>query len=114
MSANRRAVVCLDGRRVGVIEETKDGYSTTFRYDPDYAASADAVPVSLTIPLALGEVTTAGLHPFFKNLLPEGWLLDLAIRKLRIDESDDFGLLIATGADCAGAVEVHPDEEGGQ
>jgi serine/threonine-protein kinase HipA len=48
-----------------------------------------------------------GLHPFFENLLPEGWLLEIAVSKLKLAKDDAFGLLLATCADCVGAVEIH-------
>jgi serine/threonine-protein kinase HipA len=50
-----------------------------------------------------------GLHPFFENLLPEGWLLDLTCQKLGLDPADAFGVMLATCADCAGAVEIIPE-----
>lgn len=102
----RRAVVQLDGRRVGTLSEDESGHRVTFAYDADYEASPDAVPVSLTMPLGEGAWTTTGLHPFFAGLLPEGWLRALAVAKLRVDENDEFGMLMATGADCIGAVEI--------
>ncbi len=108
----RRALVRLDGQAVGRLTESPDRIFVTFRYDDDWLARPDAVPVSLTLPLDRGPVETWGLHPFFRNLLPEGWLRELAVRKLRVDDQDEFGLLTATGADCAGAVEVVPEPAG--
>jgi serine/threonine-protein kinase HipA len=49
------------------------------------------------------------LHPFFLNLLPEGWLLDISVAKLKVSKDDPFGLLLATCRDCMGAVEIVPD-----
>ena len=106
---SRRAVVRLDGRRVGTLTEDASRSLVTFTYDDDYRAGADAVPVSLTLPLDGGPWTTTGLHPFFSGLLPEGWLRALAHAKLRVEENDLVGLLLATGADCVGAVEILPD-----
>ena len=85
----------------------------TFLYEPAYLAAPDAVPVSLRLPLSPDRVETWGLHPFFRNLLPEGWLRALSIAKLKVAEDDEFGLLLATGADCAGAVEIVPLEPAG-
>jgi serine/threonine-protein kinase HipA len=68
--------------------------------------------VSLTIPLRPEPYVTEGLHPYFENLLPEGWLLELATKKLKISKDDAFGLLVAACADCIGAVEILPAEEG--
>jgi len=105
--------VRMDGVVAARLVESVDRRFALFRYDDAYLGRADAVPVSLTLPLSPDPVETWGLHPFFRNLLPEGWLRGLAVRKLRVDESDEFGLLVATGADCAGAVEVVPDHSQG-
>lgn len=105
----RSGIVRLDGVPVGVIEETEDG--SRFCYDPDWARRPDAVPISQRLPLdPLVHSWRGGLHPFFENLLPEGWLLDLATRKLKLPAQDAFGLLLATCRDCVGAVEVYPVE----
>ena len=103
---SRSAFVRLDGRRVGTLFEATGTNSVTFAYDPAYEAAADAVPVSLTLPLGGGPWTTPGLHPFFAGLLPEGWLRTLVVTKMRVDPNDELGILMATGADCIGAVEV--------
>jgi serine/threonine-protein kinase HipA len=103
----RRGIVRLDGQRVGIVEETENG--SRFRYDADWLALPDAAPVSLTLPLRAEPYEARGLLPFFENLLPEGWLLELSTAKLKIPKDDAFGLLLATCADCAGAVEVLPD-----
>ncbi|MBX9653885.1 HipA N-terminal domain-containing protein [bacterium] len=106
----RRAVVRLDGQPVGMLVET--GKHVIFAYDAWWLALRDAVPVSLTLPLRPEPYISEGLHPFFENLLPEGWLLELATKKLKISKDDAFGLLVATCADCIGAVEILPEEEG--
>jgi len=102
----RRGEIRLDGERVGIIEETETG--TLFRYDPAWLERKDALPISLTMPLREEAYTSRGLLPFFENLLPEGWLLEISTTKLKIPKDDPFGLLLATCADCIGAVEVLP------
>lgn len=110
---SRRGLIALDGERVGVLEETETG--SRFTYDAVWLARTGAVPVSLTLPLREEPYEAKGLMTFFENLLPEGWLLELATAKLKIPKDDAFGLLLATCADCVGAVEVHPIvEEPGQ
>lgn len=103
---NRTGIVSLDGKRVGTIEEIEGG--TSFAYDAAWLGRPDAVPISRTMPLGAEPYTARGLLPFFENLLPEGWLLELATAKLKIPKDDAFGLLLATCADCVGAVEVRP------
>jgi len=104
MSRQRRGIVRLDGVRAGWIEETDTG--TRFTYDADWLARPAAVPVSLTLPLRAEPFDHASLHPFFENLLPEGWLLEISTTRLKIPKDDAFGLLLATCADCIGAVEI--------
>jgi serine/threonine-protein kinase HipA len=98
----------VDGQRAGVIEEADGG--TRFTYDPAWLARSDAVPISLTMPLRAEPYEQhRSLLPFFENLLPEGWLLEIATTKLKIPKDDAFGLLLATCADCLGAVEIVPE-----
>lgn len=104
--SERRAEVRLDGVRVGEIVE--DGVRYHFRYLPEWLARADAIAISLTLPLCAEPYVTTGLSAFFENLLPEGWLLELSTTKLKIGKDDAFGLLLATCADCIGAVEIAP------
>jgi serine/threonine-protein kinase HipA len=105
----RRGIIQLSGERVGVLEETNEG--TRFTYDRAWLARADALSISLTLPLRDEAYDSRGLHPFFENLLPEGWLLEISTAKLKIPKDDAFGLLLATCADCIGAVEVRPDAD---
>ena len=102
----RQALVRLDGQPVGTFVETERG--TRFTYDTDWLRRPDAVPISLTLPLRFEPYDWPGLHPVFENLLPEGWLLGIATTKLKIAPDDGFGLMLATCADCVGAVEVLP------
>lgn len=105
---DRTARVLVDGRLAGRIRETGNQYS--FQYDESWMTSAGAVPISFTMPLTSAPYQTSGLHPFFENLLPEGWLLELATGKLKISKDDAFGLLLATCADCVGAIEILPEQ----
>jgi len=103
----RRAIVRLDGTPVGTLEEHETG--TRFRYDAAWITRTGAVAISQTMPLRAEPYEARGLLPFFENLLPEGWLLELSTSKLKISKDDAFGLLLATCADCIGAVEVVAD-----
>jgi serine/threonine-protein kinase HipA len=98
--------VKLAGKVVGTLEEV--GGQTTFAYLPVWLNTPNAVPVSLTLPLRREPYIFQGLPPFFENLLPEGWLLEVTTQKLKISKDDPFGLLLATCADCIGAVEIEP------
>ena len=104
----RVAAVRLSGAAVGTIEESDGG--TKFTYLPEWLSRPDARPVSLTMPLRLEPYVSKGLHPFFENLLPEGWLLEVTAKTLKVSKADPFGLLLATCADCIGDVEIEPIE----
>ncbi len=108
----RAGIVHLDGARVGTLRETEAGVA--FQYDEAWLERTGAVPVSLTLPLRREPYLSRSLHPFFENLLPEGWLLELSTRKLKIAKDDAFGLLLATCADCIGAVEILPSPAGAE
>jgi len=100
----RTGIVTLSGKRVGIIEETRDG--SRFTYDADWLNNPKAVPISVTLPLGDEPFQSRGLHPFFSNLLPEGWLLEIASKSLKLSKDDGFGLLLATCTDCIGAIEI--------
>jgi len=104
----RRGVVSVDGRRAGLIEETSSGFR--FTYDAEYLSAPGALAVSLTLPLRAASYESERLHPFFDNMLPEGWLLDRVSRASKIDRRDRLGILLATAGDAIGAVSVVPDE----
>jgi serine/threonine-protein kinase HipA len=105
-----KADVCLRDRRAGLLERTGSGYR--FIYYGDYLSSKNAEPVSLTLPLTEKPYESQSLFPFFLGLIPEGWLLDLTSRILKIDPENAFDILLATGGDCIGAVKVIPIHQG--
>ncbi|MBW1860380.1 MAG: HipA N-terminal domain-containing protein [Deltaproteobacteria bacterium] len=105
-----KADVYLWDRKAGLLERTAQGYR--FAYYPEHLSSKDAQPVSLTLPLTDKAYESASLFPFFLGLIPEGWLLDIASRTLKIDPDNAFDMLLATCGDCIGAVKVIPVLEG--
>ncbi|MCE7855714.1 MAG: phosphatidylinositol kinase [Ignavibacteria bacterium CHB3] len=48
--------------------------------------------------------------PFFDNLIPEGWLLEIAEQNWKINPRDRMGLLLAFCKDTIGAVSVIREE----
>ena len=106
--SGRSARVLVAGELAGRLEELGDG-RTRFKYAPQWLQRPKAVPISMTMALRAEPYDAPGLHPFFANLLPEGWLLELSFRKLKIPKEDEFGLLLALGSDCVGAIEIEPE-----
>lgn len=104
----RCAIVRNHGRVAGRLEELSECFR--FTYATEYLARPDATALSLTMPLRAEPHESPKLFPFFYGLLSEGSTRELQAKLHRIDESDDFGLLIATGGDTIGAVTVEPQE----
>lgn len=107
----RQGKVYVKNTYAGLLTEV-DMEHYTFVYDDDYLMSSQAEPVSLTMPLSQKEYISDSLFPFFSNLLSEGENRKYQSYLLRIDEEDDFGILLATANyDTIGCVTVKPIEE---
>ena len=100
----RQAQVYHKNRLAGEIRETDEAF--IFQYNAEYLATADSKPVSLTLPLQQKEFTSKILFPFFDGLIPEGWLLNIAVTNWKINPNDRFGLLLSLCKDSIGCVSV--------
>lgn len=102
----RKAKVYRNGVFAGILtEESLQQY--LFRYDDVYFNDAGKPAVSLTLPKSMQEYESEYLFPFFFNILSEGVNRTLQSRQLKIDEKDNFALLMATAQyDTIGAVTV--------
>lgn len=105
----KKALIYFRDVLAGRLAETDDGYE--FQYETTYLASPQADPISLTLPLREEAYQSPMLFPFFDGLIPEGWLLDVAIRNTDISILDRMSLLLLCCKDCIGAVSVIPDNE---
>ena len=101
-----RALVYYNDIKAGILSRKEKAYE--FEYDTEYLNDASARPISLTIPLAEKKFVSERLFPFFDNLLPEGFLLEVTVSKLKIDKNDRFRLLMNVGGDTSGAVTLRP------
>ncbi|MBN9413010.1 MAG: HipA domain-containing protein [Candidatus Paracaedimonas acanthamoebae] len=89
----------------GILRE-EPGERTSFEYDPTYLNAGNPA-LSYTIPIeSTIYISQAGLHPFFDNLVAEGWLEHAQSRLLNKRQASRFELLLAFGYDCAGAVSI--------
>ena len=94
---------------------TEEGGEYRFCYDDTYLARKDAQPISLTLPLQTEAYISPVLFPFFDGLIPEGWLLDVALRNTDISVLDRMSLLLLCCKECIGSVSVVPiNKEGGE
>jgi serine/threonine-protein kinase HipA len=104
----RQAKILYKGQFAGILTESDEGYE--FCYLPDYLAKVDAKSISQTLPLQVNPFKSSVLFPFFDGLIPEGWLLDVALRNTDISILDRMSLLLLCCKDCIGAVSVLPYE----
>ena len=100
----RRARILYRDRLAGWLTEDEDGY--VFEYDADYLSRGGAEPVSLTLPLRAEPYKQNVLFAFFDGLIPEGWLLDVALRNTDISILDRMSLLLLCCKECIGSISV--------
>lgn len=102
----RTAKVYMNRIMAGVLTENNDG-SFIFRYDEDYLSNPNYSSISLTLPKTQQEHYSKTLFPFFSNMLSEGVNRRIQSGKFKIDEEDNFGLLMATAqSDVIGAITI--------
>jgi serine/threonine-protein kinase HipA len=112
MARKRNALVVLvNGRRIGRLLREPNG-AIEFRYDTEWLAWENAIPISLSLPLLEGRRTGPEIIAFFDNLLPD----NLQIRRHLAERmgatgTDAFSLLDAIGRDCVGALQFVPEGE---
>lgn len=105
----RQAKIFRKGTLAGML--TEDGGEYTFMYDSAYLASPSPIAISLTLPLQKEAYKSPVLFPFFDGLIPEGWLLDIALRNTDISVLDRMSLLLLCCKECIGSVSVVPINE---
>ncbi|HQS25033.1 MAG: phosphatidylinositol kinase [Sphingobacteriia bacterium 24-36-13] len=103
----KTARVIYDGALAALLSETDEGY--VLKYDEQYLSNPSSKPISLTLPLRKEIYLSKVLFPFFDGLIPEGWLLDIAVTHWKVKANDRFELLLATCRDTIGAVTVEPE-----
>lgn len=88
-----------------LIEE--DDRSYTFLYDTAYYYDSNKSAISLTFPKTTKEYHSKDFFPFFANLLSEGINKQVQLQRYKLDEKDDFGLLVQTAQyDTIGSITV--------
>lgn len=100
----------LEGNVVGQLHADAEG-RPQFRYDSQWQAKPEAVPVSLSLPLAAQEHASETVAAVLWGLLPDN---EHTIRrwaaKFQVSARNPIALLSHVGEDCAGAVQyVRPE-----
>lgn len=107
-----KAIVYWQNKKAGELSEQDDGYR--FQYIESYVDAADSQAISFTLPLSKDPFVSKTMFPFFDGLIPEGWLLDVALETWKLDPRNRMGLLMTCCRDCIGAVSIIPDGEDDQ
>jgi serine/threonine-protein kinase HipA len=109
--ATRPLAVWMNGELVGHWSRGRGG-TETFRYASQWPKSPRARPLSLSLPIPVGDTPLSGpvVANYFDNLLPERREVRERVQRLyRTRSIEAHDLLEAIGRDCIGAVQLLPE-----
>ncbi len=106
--------VLIDGDEIGnIIQDVRAKFH--FTYDDAYRRSAAAIPLSLSMPLSVGEHDDKAVRPFMWGLLPDNDdTLGSLARQYHVSPRNPFPLLAEIGEDLQGAIQMVPPEKLGE
>ena len=106
----RALEVWTNGERVGDWHLAR-GHGHEFVYAESWIGSANARPISLSLPLRVSqEPYRKGVQEFFDNLLPDNRQIRERIQRwFGARSSAAFDLLLEIGRDCVGALQLVPE-----
>ncbi len=106
-----KLVTWMNNQRVGELTKLANG-AHTFKYAPEWLASRYARPLSLSLPLQRGNITSDAVFNFFDNLLPDSPIVrDRIVKRYHAKSRQPFDLLSEIGRDSVGAVTLLPENE---
>lgn len=100
----KKGLVYKKETKAGIVWEDEMGYH--FQYDASYLSKPVYGAISKTLPLREEEFVKESMIPFFDGLIPEGWLLQLAIENWKLDARDRMNLLLTLCKDNIGDVTI--------
>jgi serine/threonine-protein kinase HipA len=103
----RQAIIKYNNIKAGILTEDDNG-EYHFLYDEMYVKNFPKQFLSFDMPVSKHEYKSKRLFPFFDGLIPEGWLLNIAVDSWKINKNDRMGLLLVCCQNAIGAVSVHP------
>lgn len=107
---SRTLSALLGGKIMGFVEQDRRG-RLLFRYDQAWRSAANAIPLSLSMPLASAEHGHDATLAFLSGLLPDNRDVVAAWgRHFHVSPRNAFALLSHVGEDCAGAIQFVRDE----
>ncbi|PNF10952.1 protein kinase [Enterobacter cancerogenus] len=96
-------VTWMNNERVGELTKLPTG-AHTYRYDKTWLSSPYARPLSLSLPLQTGNITSDAVFNFFDNLLPDSPVVrDRIVKRYLAKSKQPFDLLAEIGRDSVGA-----------
>lgn len=103
-------IALLNDAAIGHLRIDRTG-RFSFQYEDDWRHAADAVPLSLSMPLLIGEHGHRVTEPYLWGLLPDNELvLERWAREFHVSARNPFALLQHVGEDCAGAIRFVTEE----
>ena len=102
---SRVGKIFLHNKFIGTIEETIDG-EYNLEYTEQYVSNDNYEEMSLTLPKSQRKYTSTTLPGFFDGLIPEGWLLDHAVKNWKLNSQDRMGLLLNICQNTIGATNI--------
>jgi len=104
---SKKGLVYKKEKLAGVIWENESGYH--FQYDKLYLKSPKYGEISRTLPLRKEIYDNENMIPFFDGLIPEGWLLKIAVDNWKLNPRDRMSLLLTLCQDNIGDVSIKKD-----
>lgn len=105
-----KLVTWMNNQRVGELTKLANG-AHTFKYAAEWLASRYARPLSLSLPLQRGNITSDAVFNFFDNLLPDSPIVrDRIVKRYHAKSRQPFDLLSEIGRDSVGAVTLIPED----
>lgn len=102
---NRKAIISVNKIPAAEFIELDKGFEI------NYLSTYIGQPISLTLPLNKVNNTFESFPAFFDGLLPEGIMLEILLKKFKLDTNDFFSQLLVVGSDLVGAVTVEEVKE---
>ena len=100
----KRGIVYKKDKFAGVLWEDDEGYH--FQYNQSYIDNPIYGAISKTLPIREESYDSERMLPFFDGLIPEGWLLNIALDNWKLNPRDRMNLLLTLCDDNIGDVSI--------
>ncbi len=101
-------ITWMNNELVGELTKQTTG-AHTFRYDDSWMRNPRARPLSLSLPLEVGNITSDAVINYFDNLLPDNpKVRERIVKRYHAKSTQPFDLLAEIGRDSVGAVTLLP------